>query len=76
MAGRNGSWKSTRLSRKINERLARKGMTKKKLAAVLGINSNQLSQIIYGKKSGPASERYMESIMEYLGIKGGKNKSA
>ena len=76
MAGRNGSWKSTRLSRKINERLARKGMTKKELAEVLGINSNQLSQIIYGRKSGPASERYMKSIMEYLGIKEGKKNSA
>lgn len=76
MAGRNGSWKHTRLSRKINEKLAHKGMTKKELAAELGINSNQLSQVIYGKVTGPASEKYMKSIMEYLGIKDSRTKSA
>lgn len=76
MAGRNGSWKHTRLSTKINEKLAKKGMTKKQLAKELGINQNQLSQVIYGKKSGPASKRYMKMILEYLGIKDGKRKIA
>ena len=56
MAGRNGSWKRTRLSTKISQ--------------------SQLSQIVYGKKSGPASERYLKMILEYLGIKEGKNKIA
>ena len=76
MAGRNGSWKRTRLSTKINEKLARKGLTKTELAAAIGISQSQLSQIVYGKKSGPASERYLKMILEYLGIKEGNDKIA
>ena len=47
-------------------------MTKKKLAQILEINQNQISQIIYGQKSGPASERYMKNIIEYLEIEAEK----
>ncbi|MDO5096777.1 MAG: XRE family transcriptional regulator [Peptostreptococcaceae bacterium] len=57
--------KPTAFGVKVNTELYKRGMTKRELAQVVGMNETYLHDILYGRRSGT---RYIEPIKKVLGL--------
>jgi len=56
------------LSVKVRSELFKRKMSQKELAALLGISSVYLSDIINGRKDGPKAQEHVKHIKKILSI--------
>lgn len=60
------------LELKVRYELMRREMQYRDLAKLIGISGAYLSDILTGRRNGPAAQRHAENIRKVLGIKEGE----
>ncbi|MFP7288044.1 helix-turn-helix transcriptional regulator [Shouchella clausii] len=58
----------TELALKVRSELFKRKMSQKELAAMIGISSVYLSDIIHGRKNGPKAQEHVKHICKILNI--------
>ncbi|MGN7287539.1 transcriptional regulator [Shouchella clausii] len=56
------------LALKVRSELFKRKMSQKELAAMIGISSVYLSDIIHGRKNGPKAQEHVKHICKILNI--------
>lgn len=56
------------LGAQVRSEMFKRGMSQKELAALVGISSAYLSDIINGRKDGPKAQEHIKHIRKILGI--------